>query len=106
KTETNIEGLPLKTIATGLTGKYIHSTNMTIGFVNLEVDAIIPAHQHIHEQITWVEQGVLELSFNNQTYTLHKGDFVIIPSNIIHQGKAITACKVIDTFYPMREDLK
>ena len=106
KTATNIENLPLKAIAKGVTGRYIHSSNITMGFVYLEAGAIIPAHQHINEQITFVEQGILEISFNNNTYILNSGDFVIIPTNIVHQGKAITACKVLDTFYPLREDLK
>ena len=28
----------------------------------------------------------------------------MIPSNATHSGRAITACRILDVFYPLRED--
>jgi len=40
------------------------------------------------------------------TKTYGPGDVVIIPSNTPHSGKAVTACKLMDIFSPVREEYK
>ena len=35
---------------------------------------------------------------------LGPGDIAVIPPNVKHSGKSITNCKIIDVFYPIRED--
>jgi quercetin dioxygenase-like cupin family protein len=32
------------------------------------------------------------------------GSVAVIPSNARHSGKAVTACRILDVFYPLRED--
>jgi quercetin dioxygenase-like cupin family protein len=35
---------------------------------------------------------------------LTAGQVLIIPSNVVHSGQALTPCKVLDVFNPVRED--
>ena len=50
--------------------------------------------------------GDFEFSLNGSTKVYHPGDVVLIPSNSPHAGKALTACKLMDVFSPVREEYK
>jgi quercetin dioxygenase-like cupin family protein len=90
----------------GIKGKYIHTENNTIGLVNIEKGALLPAHSHFHEQITQVISGKLQMTIDGQTQILESDSITLIPSNTTHSAFALTDCVVIDTFYPVREDYK
>ena len=98
--------IPEKKLAQGITGKYIHTENNSIGLVNIEKGAILPAHSHIHEQVTQVISGKLEMTIDGKTQVLESNAITIIPSKVIHSAVALTHCIVIDTFSPVREDYK
>ncbi len=95
-----------KEILKGFNAKLIHTDNFTLSFVTIEANAELPEHAHIHEQITQITEGELELTIDGITNVFIPGMIAIIPSNIKHSGKALTACKVTDIFYPVREDYK
>ncbi len=48
----------------------------------------------------------IELTIDGETQTLRPGTVGIIPSNAVHSGKAITPCRIIDAFHPVREDYR
>ena len=101
-----ISKLPSKEILQGFDAKLIHTENNTISYLSIDANAILPEHSHIHEQITQVTEGELEMTIDGATKILKPGMVAIISSNIKHSGKALTACKVTDIFYPVREDYK
>jgi len=49
-------------------------------------------------------EGEFELTVESETKIVQKGDIAVIPPNAKHSGKAITDCKILDVFYPIRED--
>ena len=61
-------------------------------------------HNHVHEQWTHVIQGELLFDINGEQKLLTNGMTAFMPSNIPHSAKAITDCKVIDCFLPVRQD--
>jgi len=63
-------------------------------------------HQHIHEQITYIIEGQLDMVIDGQPCLLTAGMYHVIPSNTPHSAIARTNCKVIDAFSPVREDYK
>ena len=81
--------IPEKELAKGIRGRYFHTNSTTIGFVDIDKGAILPAHSHMHEQTTQITEGQLE-----------------IPSHVVHSARALTNCKVVDIFSPVREDYK
>lgn len=102
----NISDLPQKELLPGIKARFVHTENNTIGFVELDADAILPEHAHIHEQTTQVLEGQLELTIDGESQILNPGQIITIPSNILHSAKALTNCKVTDVFSPVREDYK
>lgn len=100
----NLKGIKEKEIIPGYKVRFIHSKNMTLAYWDIEEGALLPEHSHIHEQVANVTEGKFELKVGNETKILEPGQVAIIPSNVKHSGKAITNCKIIDCFYPVRED--
>ncbi len=98
--------IPEKDLVEGIKGKYIHTDNNTVGLINIEEGAVLPAHSHVHEQITQVISGKLEMTIDGITKVLESDSITVIPSNAIHSANALTNCVVIDTFFPVREDYK
>jgi quercetin dioxygenase-like cupin family protein len=86
--------------------RFIHTGNITVAFNELKAGAEVPAHQHIHETIDYVQEGELEMTIGNETVQMNTGTVARIPSDIPHSAKAITDCRVINVFYPAREDFK
>ncbi len=102
----NIDDIKTKELAKGITGRYVHSKNVTVGYVNIDKGAILPIHSHVNEQITQIISGRLEMTIDGVTKILEPNTITVIPSNAIHSAVALTDCIAIDTFYPIREDYK
>jgi len=90
----------------GFKGRFFHTNTATIAFWEIEKGSILPLHAHIHEQTTQLIEGTLEMTIGEKTMILKPNMIVRIPSNIKHSGKALTTCKLTDTFCPVREDYK
>ncbi|MCD2260308.1 cupin domain-containing protein [Psychroserpens luteolus] len=101
-----ISNIPQKEIITGFKARFVHSAHTTTAFWEVEAGAELPIHSHIHEQISMVTEGQFQMTIDNVTKVYTPGMLVIIPSNIEHSGKALTACKITDVFSPVREDYK
>ncbi|MBI5373574.1 MAG: cupin domain-containing protein [Sphingobacteriales bacterium] len=91
-------------LAPGLTGYYAHGTNMTLGLVEIKKGSDLPEHRHSQEQITYILEGELDMTIGGENCRLTAGMYQVIPSLVPHGAKAITDCKVIDVFNPVRED--
>ena len=98
--------LPEHEIVPGFVARFVHSDHMTLAYWNITAGAALPAHAHPHEQIVNVIDGQFEFTLDGEKQILTAGAVVNIPSNVKHSGKAITNCKIIDAFYPVREDYK
>jgi quercetin dioxygenase-like cupin family protein len=101
-----ISEIKQRELAKGIRGRYFHTKSNTIGFVDIDKGAILPAHSHIHEQTTQITEGQLEMTIDGVTQILELGIITLIPSNIVHSARALTDCKVVDIFSPVREDYK
>lgn len=79
--------------------------NLMLSVVRFEPDAIVPVHQHHHEQGGMLIQGRLEFTIGEQTEILEPGDQWIIPGNVPHTVRAIGGpALALDVFSPIRED--
>jgi quercetin dioxygenase-like cupin family protein len=90
----------------GITGVIAHSDTSTFCHFTIENGADLPEHSHVHEQWCHVLEGRLEFTIDGETMLLTAGMSAFIPSLLPHSAKALTECKVIDCFTPVREDFK
>lgn len=101
-----VESIEPKEIISGYEAKFIHTETMTLAFWTVKAGAVMPMHQHFHEQISQVLQGKFELTIGDESKVFEPGTVAVIPSYVPHGGVAITDCKLIDIFSPVREDYK
>lgn len=95
-----------KEVIPGYKGRTIHTGTMTFMYWTVEAGAVMPMHSHLHEQIAHVLQGRFELTVDGKTQIIEPGKVAVIPPHVVHGGKAITHCELLDVFNPEREDYK
>lgn len=103
---TQLAEIPSREIIPGFHGKMIHTDHMTFAFWEIEAGASLPEHSHPHEQVAHMIEGEFEFTINGETKVVSPGMLTVIPSNMPHSGKAITDCKILDVFQPVREDYR
>ncbi|UCF06523.1 MAG: cupin domain-containing protein [bacterium] len=106
KSIINLHDIEGKEVVSGLTGRFVHSDHMTVAYWDFDPDVEVLDHSHEHEQIVNVIEGTLDLTVEGETTRLEKDSVVTIPPNAAHSGRSVTRCRVIDIFYPSREDFK
>lgn len=98
-----LDQIPPKEILPGLHGKMVHGSKMSLVFWEVDCGAEVPPHHHEHEQIMHVMEGQFEFTLEGVTRVYGPGDLVLIPSMATHSGKALTPCRLMDVFSPVRE---
>jgi quercetin dioxygenase-like cupin family protein len=102
----HIDQIEAKEFAPGCWAKLIHTENMTVAHWHLEAGAEIPSHSHPHEQVANVIEGEFEFTIDGVTQVVGPGSIAVVQPDTIHHGKALTACYIMDVFYPVREDYR
>ena len=97
---------PVREIFPGFQVHFVHSAHMTFAHWTIKAGARLPDHAHPHEQVVNMIEGEFELTIAGETHRLGPASVAIIPSNSVHSGRAITDCRIIDAFYPIREDYR
>ena len=102
----NIKNIPPRELVAGFTGHYVHGKDLTLGYVEIKAGNKLPGHHHVHEQITFIIEGQLDMTIGGKSCSLTSGMYAVIPSDVPHSAIAKTDCKAIDVFNPVREDYK
>jgi quercetin dioxygenase-like cupin family protein len=101
-----IKDITPKQLVAGITGYYAHGKDMTFGYVEIKAGADLASHHHVHEQITYLIEGELDMTIGGELFQLKPGMVHVIPSNVPHSAVAKTDCVLIDVFNPVREDYR
>lgn len=101
-----LEDLPDLQLADGIHARIVTAQSMTVAHVDLAAGAVLPEHAHINEQVVNVIEGHLELTVDGTSYDLVPGKVMVLAPNVPHSGRAVTDCRVVDVFHPVREDFK
>jgi quercetin dioxygenase-like cupin family protein len=91
----------------GVTRRAAYLDDVMITFFDFEPHAVIPVHEHPHQQISWIVSGKMEFDLDGEKRVLSAGDGVLIPPNTPHGGVILDEpCRAIDAWHPVREDYK
>lgn len=102
----HLSDIAVKDILPGFHGRMIHTDHVTVAHFRIDAGSVLPEHFHVHEQVTNVLEGELEMVIGGVKRVCKAGDCAVIPSNMPHSGRALTDVWVVDVFCPTREDYK
>jgi quercetin dioxygenase-like cupin family protein len=91
--------------------RLITSETTMMAHVILKKGAIVPAHDHINEQFTYVLSGALRFWIGahadapGDTFIdVKEGEVLVIPSMVRHRAEALEDTLDMDVFNPPRQD--
>jgi quercetin dioxygenase-like cupin family protein len=86
--------------------RFVHTQNLTLAYWVFEAGARFPEHSHPHEQVVKVIEGEFEFWLDGAAERMGPGSVGIVPPHAAHWGRALTACRIMDVFYPPRDDYR
>ena len=96
-----------KEVAPGIRIRTFWQQQMLIAMVELDANAVLPEHDHPHEQGGVVLSGELIFTIGGETRTCTAGDSYLIPGGVRHSAIAgANGAQVMDVFSPVREEYK
>jgi quercetin dioxygenase-like cupin family protein len=96
-----------RTIFPGVTIQTCSAEQMMLSLATLQPGSVVPEHSHPHEQVGMVYEGSVVFTIGDEEKTLGPGDRFCIPGNVKHKVVALErTAKVLDIFFPIREDYR
>lgn len=102
----SLDRIEERELVPGFRVRFVHGESMTVAHWTIRAGSALPSHKHPHEQISQVVEGTFELTVGEETRTLDPGLVAVIASNVEHGGRALTDCRIIDMFSPVRDDYR
>jgi quercetin dioxygenase-like cupin family protein len=91
----------------GVLARSVNGDRVTIGFVDIEPNVLVPEHRHENEQVGFVLRGSVTMTVEGQSRELRVGETYAIASQLPHSAKAGgDGVSVVDVFAPVRQDWK
>jgi len=84
--------------------KVISGERAMVAQVFIAKDAVVPTHHHASEQLTYILEGALKFEIEGREIVVHKGEVLLIPSNVPHRAVALEDTIDLDIFSPIRVD--
>ncbi len=93
-------------ITEGITRQMFWGEHIMVTRWELAPSTSLPTHDHVSEQITTVERGMVTITFpDGKDVTLHVGDMLVIPPSKPHGVRVgPEGCTAVDLFSPIRKD--
>ncbi|MGI9472823.1 MAG: cupin domain-containing protein [Rubripirellula sp.] len=101
----DIEAIEAYEVCPGCRLRTPYGEHLMLSYLEMDAGAVIPLHDHPHEQGGMLLKGKLELTIGGETKVVEAGSMFLIPPNVPHQAIAIDGpAVVLDVFSPIRED--
>jgi len=101
------DAMPKERVNDQLERRLITGEKMMLAHVYIKKGCIVPRHQHINEQLTYILEGMLRFWIGEdekETIDVHAGEVLLIPSNVWHKAEALEDTLDVDVFSPPRAD--
>lgn len=94
-------------LADDVSAQALFGEGAMLSLVELEPNAVVPAHSHTHEQLGVVLRGELNLVVAGDARAMAEMDAYALPGGLEHQAQAgPQGALVLDVFQPVREDYR
>lgn len=101
------QDMPATEMLPGVTRRSAYQDDVMITLIDLEPGAVVPLHQHPHQQITYVVSGAMAFDLDGEKRMLRAGDGVLVRPDVPHSGTAgDEPCQAVDAWHPVREDYR
>ena len=87
--------------------KLITGDGIMLAHVFLKRGCVVPKHQHMNEQFTYIINGALHFWIGDdggEEVVVRSGEVLHIPSNVWHKAEALEDTLDMDVFSPPRQD--
>ena len=99
-----LDDLDQVTLREGVHARFVVGGRMMFSFVRLDPGAIMPMHEHPHEQVGHMIEGMLIMTIGDETREIRPGDAYAIPGGVPHQAiGGPEGGLALDVFAPPRE---
>ncbi len=76
-----------------------------VGFFKISKGNGVPPHSHDDSWATLIK-GKMSIRIDRDTITVSRGDSWFVPGGIVHQGKALEDCLMVEVFCEQRFDVE
>lgn len=101
---TRWDEIALEKITEMISRKIVRGSRLMLAHVYLKRGALVPAHHHDSEQMTYVLQGALRVRVDDSEFTVREGEVIHVPPGALHQAEALDDTLELDVFSPGRPD--
>ena len=98
------DSIPLERLNPLLDRQFIVGKNIMISRVLLKKGSVVPKHQHVNEQVTYILEGALKFWIDGKVIVVNAGEVLTIPPNMPHKALALADTVDLDVFNPPRAD--
>ena len=93
------------TMAPGVSRRILsHTPDLMLVEVTFASGAVVPVHNHPHQQISYIKSGRFSFTSNGSSEEAGPGDSLAFASNVEHGVTCLEDGVVLDCFSPARED--
>jgi len=97
--------VPVEDVDPGIKRQILgHNDELMLVKAIVETGAEGYQHEHYHNQVTYVESGVFDVTIDGVTKRQSAGDSYFIPPHVMHGAICVEAGVLLDMFSPIRED--
>jgi quercetin dioxygenase-like cupin family protein len=107
KTFESLRNISPHMLVEGIMARAVEGERLTMAVIELDPNAVSPAHHHENEQLGFVITGSITMRIGKEERELMPGDTYNIPTHVSHDAVAgPDGATVVDVFVPVREDWK
>ena len=99
-----LASVPEERLSDKITRKVISGRQGMMVWWHFKAGGVAAAHQHPHEQTSWMIKGRMDLRIGAEQRCMVAGDVAVIPSGVEHEAFFPEDTELVDFFAPVRED--
>lgn len=98
------ESVKKEDLSETISRQMVYGEKAMVAKIFLKKGAVVPAHKHESEQLTWIMSGALEFTINGEKLIVKENEVLKIPSMLEHAAVALEDTYDLDIFSPIRDD--